>query len=70
MKQNLIKKIQEKVKWQSVNSLGNLYPEDIIDWLDVSEEETKEFIEFLHSQRVLFYKYRMKCYCREKNIIY
>lgn len=70
MKQNLIKKIQEKVKWQSVNSLGNLYPEDIIDWLDVSEEETKEFIEFLHSQRVLFYKYRMKCDCREKNIIY
>ena len=50
MKQNLIKKIQEKVKWQSVNSLGNLYPEDIIDWLDVSEEETNEFIEFLHSQ--------------------
>ena len=42
MNQNLIKKIQEKIKLQSVNSLGNLYPEDIIDWLEVSEEETKE----------------------------
>jgi len=70
MKQNLIKKIQEKVKWQPVNSLGNLYPEDIVDWLEVSEEETKEFIEFLHSQRVLFYKYRIKCDCGERNTVY
>lgn len=70
MKQNLIKKIQEKVKWQSVNSLGNLYPEDIVDWLEVSEKETKEIIEFLHSQRVLFYKYRIKCDCGERNTVY
>lgn len=70
MRQNLIKKIQEKVKWQSVNSLGNLYPEDIVDWLEISEEETKEFIEFLHNQRVLFYKYKIKCDCGEKNTVY
>ena len=70
MNQNLIKKIQEKIKLQSVNSLGNLYPEDIIDWLEVSEEETKELIEFLHSQRTLFYKYRKKCDCSERITIY
>lgn len=70
MNQNLIKKIQEKTKLQSVNSLGNLYPEDIIDWLEVSEEETKELLEFLHSQRVLFYKYRIKCDCSERITIY
>lgn len=70
MKQNLIKEIQEKVKWQSVNSLGNLYPEDIIEWLEVSEEEAKELIEFLHNQRVLFYKYRIKCDCGERNTVY
>ena len=70
MNQNLIKKIQEKIKLQSVNSLGNLYPEDIIDWLEVSEEETKELIEFLHSQRTLFYKYRIKCDCSERITIY
>lgn len=70
MNQNLIKKIQEKIKLQSVNSLGNLYPEDIVDWLEVSEEETKELIEFLHSQRALFYKYRIKCDCSERITIY
>lgn len=70
MKQNLIKKIQGMVKWQSVNSLGNLYPEDIVDWLKISEEETKEFIDFLHNQRVLFYKYKIKCDCGEKNTVY
>ncbi len=70
MKQNLIKEIQEKVKWQSVNSLGNLYPEDIIEWLEISEEEAKELIEFLHNQRVLFYKYKIKCDCGERNTVY
>lgn len=70
MKENLIKKIQEKVKWQSVNSLGNLYPEDIIDWLEVSGEETKELIEYLHVQRVLAYKYRIQCDCGEKKTVY
>ena len=69
-KKNLLKKIQEKVKEQSVNSLGNLYPEDIIGWLKVSEEDTKEFINYLHSQRVLFFKYRIKCDCGEKNVVY
>ncbi len=70
MKQNLIKKIQEKVRWQSVNSLGNLYPEDIIEWLGVSGEETKELIEYLHIQRVLAYKYRIECACGERKTIY
>lgn len=70
MKQNLIKEIQEKVKWQPVNSLGNLYPEDIIAWLEVSEQEAAELIDFLHNQRVLSYKYRFLCECGERNTVY
>ena len=55
---------------QSVNSLGNLYPDDFIEWLGTSEEETKDLIEFMHCQRVLSYKYRIECNCREMCIIY
>lgn len=70
MNQNLLKRLQEKIKLQSVNSLGSLYPEDIIEWLGASEEETKELIDVLHSERVITYKYRIKCSCSEICVIY
>lgn len=70
MKQNLLRKLQEKVKSLSVNSLGNLYPDDIMEGLNISEEEAKKFIDFLHSKRILAYKYRIKCSCSERCTVF
>lgn len=70
MKQNLINKLQNRVKSQSVNSLGNLYPDDMVEWLGVSKRETKEFIHNLHDQRIILFKYRFKCTCGEVCTIY
>lgn len=70
MKQNLINRLQQIIKWQSVNSLGNVYPDEIVKWLDISGTEAKEVIRELHDQRVLLYKYKLKCSCGEICTIY
>lgn len=70
MMKTQLKKLQEETKRRSVNSLGNLYPDDIANWIEATDEETKEFVDFLHNQRVLSYRYRMKCDCSERIIIY
>ena len=61
MRKDLIKKLQNKVKVQSANSLGNIYPDDIAKWLDISRKETKDFIDGLHTQRIILYKFVFKC---------
>lgn len=70
MKQNMMEKLIQKVKEQSVNSLGNIYPEDIIDWLEGSKLEVKKLINYLHKKRVILYKYKLKCKCGEVCTIY
>lgn len=51
MKKNLVNKLQSIVKSRSVNSLGNIYPDEISEWLGVSNHECQEFIKELHDQR-------------------
>ena len=70
MRKNLIEKLQNKVKVQSVNSLGNIYPDDISEWLGISKKETKDFVEELHNERVILYKFVFKCECGEICTIY
>ena len=70
MRQNLISKMQKIVKSQSVNSLGNVYPDEIIEWLDISGVEAKELINELHEERIVSYKYKLKCSCGEICTIY
>lgn len=70
MKQNLINRLQCKVKLQSVNSLGNIYPDMFIDWLDISDREAHELINDLHEQRIITLKYKLKCSCGEICTIY
>ena len=70
MNQNLIKRLQMIVKSQSVNSLGNVYPDEIVEWLATSKAETKEVINELHDQRVISYKYKLKCNCGEVCTVY
>lgn len=65
MQKDLIKKLQNKVKVRPVNSLGNIYPDDITEWLGISKKETKDFVEELHNQRVILYKFIFKCECGE-----
>lgn len=63
-------KMQEQAKRQSVNSLGNLSPEDMTAWLGVSERETKKFLDMLHEQRILRYKFIFQCDCGERCTVY
>lgn len=70
MNQNLLIKLQQKVKLQSVNSLGNIYPDELLEWLGVSESVLQNFVEELHEERVLAYKYRFVCKCGETCTIY
>ena len=70
MRKNLIKKLQSKVKEQSVNSLGNIYLDDIAEWLSTSKKETKDFVEELHNQRIILYKFVFKCECGEICTVY
>lgn len=70
MRKDLIKKLQNKVKVQSANSLGNIYPDDIAKWLDISRKETKDFIDGLHTQRIILYKFVFKCTCGEVCTVY
>lgn len=70
MNQYLLKQLQEKIKSQSVNSLGNVYPDDLLEWLKITEEDLQKFIEFLHEEQVLAYKYRFYCVCGEVCTVY
>lgn len=70
MKKNLVKRLQNAVKLRSVNSLGNIYPDEISEWLGISNCECHELIKELHDQRVITFKYRVKCDCGELCTIY
>lgn len=70
MRQNLINRLQDIVKLQSVNSLGNIYPDKFIEWLGISDQEAHDLINDLHEQRVVAFKYRLKCSCGEICTIY
>lgn len=70
MKQNLINRLQDIVKSQSVNSLGNIYPDRFTEWLEISDQEANNLISDLHNQRVIAFKYRLKCSCGEVCTIY
>jgi len=70
MNQNIINRLKKRVKLQSVNSLGNVYPDDIVEWLGTSRAEAKKVISELHDQRIVLYKYKLKCSCGELCTIY
>ena len=70
MKQYLINLLQKQIKSRSINSLGNLLPDDISEWLGIEGEELLGFIDDLHEKRILLYKYRLQCSCGEMCVIY
>lgn len=70
MNQNLINRLQKIVKSQSVNSLTSVYPDKFVEWLGASRTEAKEVVSELHNQRILLYKYELKCSCGEICTIY
>lgn len=70
MRQRLIRKLQNSVMSRSVNSLGNITPADMMEWLEVPARVTKDFIAYLHDLRIVTYKYRLKCSCGEICTVY
>lgn len=65
MKENLLSKLQSIIKSQSVNSLGNIYPEQLLEQLHISKKEFQELVDYLHTERVITYKYKLWCDCGE-----
>lgn len=63
MNQELLTKLQNVIKEMSVNSLGSIGPEQLMECLDASQAELKTFVEELANERLLTYKYRFKCKC-------
>lgn len=63
MNQELLKRLQETIKEMSVNSLGCIYPEQLLDWLNTPQVELKQFIDDLYGERLICYKYKFKCRC-------
>lgn len=61
MKSQLLKKLQEKAKQISVSEFKNMAPDRLMNLLQIDKKEVKEFIEFLHDECVLDYKYKFKC---------
>ena len=70
MKENLLNKLQSIAKSQSVNSLGSIYPEELLEQLHISEKEFKELVDYLHTERVITYKYKLWCDCGEVCMLY
>ncbi len=70
MNRNLINRLQNIIKLQSVNNLRSVYADKFVEWLGTSKAEAKDIISELHKQRVLLYKYKLRCSCGEICTIY
>lgn len=65
MKENLISKLKNHIKSQSVNSLVGIYPEELLEKLQVTQFELKDLVDYLHEERIITYKYIFQCKCGE-----
>lgn len=70
MRKDLVKKLQNKVRGLPVNRLGNIYSDDIAEWLGITKKEIKTLIEGLYNCRVILYKFVFKCECGEICTVY
>ena len=63
MDQKKLNKLQKKIEGMSSNSLRRVYPEQMKEWLDLSDIETKEFLDELIQERLIISKYDFDCTC-------
>lgn len=69
MKNNYLEMLKSKLKQLSVNSIDVLYPEDFFELIECEGKLAKEFVEKLHKERLLKYKYVIRCSCGEELLI-
>ncbi|MDO4170571.1 MAG: nucleotide-binding protein [Lachnospiraceae bacterium] len=63
MKQELLKKLQTIIREMSVNSLTSIYPDQLLQLLNASQSDMRQFIADLYAERLITYKYRFQCLC-------
>lgn len=63
MKQELLRILQVMIKEMSVNSLTSVYPDQLLQWLNISQSDLIQFVEDLYLERLITYKYRFQCKC-------
>ncbi|MBU3101694.1 MULTISPECIES: TIR domain-containing protein [Clostridium] len=61
MNLSLLKDLQKFAKYLSVNELKNIKPEKLMAILHTDKATTKAFVQYLHDEGVLSYKYVFKC---------
>ena len=61
MNQTLVLKLKQWIEPLSVNQLKGISPTMLKRNLKVDDRELKEFVEFLHKERILTYRYKFKC---------
>lgn len=69
MKNKYLKVLKSKLKTLSVNSVDALYPEDFFELIGCEGLLAREFVELLHKERLLKYKYSIRCSCGEELLL-
>lgn len=69
MKNKYLKVLKSKLKTLSVNSVDALYPEDFFELIGCEGRSAREFVELLHKERLLKYKYSIRCSCGEELLL-
>ena len=63
MNQQLLRRLQIIIKDASVNSLTSVYPEQMVEFLEAPQDDVKQLVDEMFLERMLAYKYRIKCLC-------
>ena len=63
MKKELLRKLQMTIREMSVNSLTCIYPDQLLQWLNISQSDLCQFVDDLYKKRLIIYKYRFQCLC-------
>lgn len=70
MKMELMKKLQMKIEEMSVNSLTNIHPERLMQWMNIPHNDFLQFVDELYKERLISYKYLFKCTCGNECTVY
>lgn len=70
MKQELLQRLKNKIKEKSCNSLCRIYPLQLQEWIEATNEEIKDFISELLDEGLMECKYDFQCSCGNNCTVY
>lgn len=70
MKQEPLQRLKNKIKEKSCNSLCRIYPLQLQEWIEATNEEIKDFISELLEEGLMECKYDFQCSCGNNCTVY